>query len=237
MRAFTREAYEAMDLGAAGMEFASEMVIRAAQLRLRCCEVPVDYYPRRIASKLRPWRDGWRHLRFIMMFFPVTVYWGPGLLAAAAGLFLLLAPLGPFFTAKSPEGALYRQLIGCLLTVAGFQLGTVGLFAKTYALLQGFEHHNTALYRFYQHFNLEKGILLGLLVTILGLLAHWYPTLRHLLPEGGLGPDLNVSLVGLTFAIIGFQILVSSFFLSLMSIKVERIHRGGGGSPVREGEG
>jgi glycosyltransferase involved in cell wall biosynthesis len=103
MRGFTREAYHRLALKTTGMEFASEMVARAARIKLKIAEVPVDYHPRAGASKLRRYRDGWRHLRFLLMYSPTWLYMIPSVLLFVVGFTLLVA------LAFSPLYVLGRQ--------------------------------------------------------------------------------------------------------------------------------
>jgi glycosyltransferase involved in cell wall biosynthesis len=129
MRAFTRDAYHRMALKTTGMEFASEMVARAARIKLNIAEVPVDYHPRAGESKLRRYRDGWRHLRFLLMYSPTWLYIIPSVLLFVLGFALLVA------LAFSPLNILGRQwdmhlaAVASMLCVLGAQAAWLGISA------------------------------------------------------------------------------------------------------------
>ncbi|HLY67846.1 MAG TPA: glycosyltransferase family 2 protein, partial [Chloroflexota bacterium] len=117
MRAFTRDAYQRLALQTGGMEFASEMVARAERISLTIAEVPVDYHPRAGESKLRRYRDGWRHLRFLLMYSPTWLYMVPSAILASVGLALLVAlSLSPF-TLFNRQWDMHLSALATLLTV------------------------------------------------------------------------------------------------------------------------
>ncbi len=208
MRAFRRDVYHAMQLRTVGMEFASEMVIQALRLGLRTAQVPIDYYPRRTDSKLRPWRDGLRHVRFIAAFCPLRLFQIPALLAGLAGLMLLFLPPA---TATGSEFA-GHQVLGWLMLISAFQLALTGVVAKTYALLRGFEHSHKELEWFYEHFALDRGVLAGLLVgvgSIVLLTNHWPGTLES-----------SLRLLGSALFAMASEAIFSSFTLSLLGVRI-----------------
>jgi len=139
MRAFTKEAYEKMNLQTTGMEFASEIVIKAAKAGLKITEVPITYYPRKGESKLNSFRDGWRHLRFMLLYSPTYLFLIPGFILFLIGFIgtLLILP-GPFKIGGHAYDV-HVMTVTSLFTILGFQVVLLGLYARTYALLSGLE--------------------------------------------------------------------------------------------------
>src|SRR5262249_49355615 len=130
MRAFTRDAYHRLALKTTGMEFASEMVARAARIKLRIAEVPVDYHPRAGESKLRRYRDGWRHLRFLLMYSPTWLFMIPSAVMFLVGLGLVAAlaitPLDVFGRVWD----MHLAAIATMLCVLGTQAAWLGISAR-----------------------------------------------------------------------------------------------------------
>ena len=163
MRAFTRQAFEKMMLQTPGMEFATEMVANAAHQGLRIGEIPIVLHPdkRGRPPHLRSFRDGWRHLRFILTYAPDYTFLAPGILMLLAGLVLqAVLVMGPVTI-----GGLYLGIhflaLGCLLALAGFNIFNLGVFAKT-LLAQRYEGFRSRTARWVeQRFSLDAGIMVG----------------------------------------------------------------------------
>lgn len=120
MRAFTRSAYERMHLQTTGMEFASEMIINASKAGLRMTEIPITYYPRRTRSKLNSLSDGWRHLRFMLLYSPTWLFLFPGSILFGLGILILLLLLpGPFLIAGHAYD-IHFMVLGSMLALLGF---------------------------------------------------------------------------------------------------------------------
>ncbi len=222
MRAFTKKAYRKMNLQTTGMEFASEMVIRAAQLGLKTVEIPITLYRdgRSRPPHLRSFRDGWRHLRFMLLHSPTHLFLWPGFTLFFTGLFVLLALLpGPVAIAYRTVD-LHVMILGSLFAILGFQIINIGIFARIYAVTHGFVPQNKKLTKAFKLFNLERGLAIGAIVFFLGLSTNLYILIKWI--DGGFGP-LNLirpALVASTLIIIGAQIIFSSFFLSILGIEV-----------------
>jgi glycosyltransferase involved in cell wall biosynthesis len=221
LRAFTREAYGRMRLRTTGMEFASEMVINAARARLRVAEVPITYYPRASASKLRRWRDGWRHLRFMLLYSPDHLFLIPGallFLLGWGGLFYLLP--GP----KLVSGHFvdyHVMFIASLLAIVGFQVLLTGFYAKAYAFTHRFAPDDRMIQLFYRYFSLEEWLVVGLVIFLIGLgidgaiVVTWVQHhFRDLFA-------VREALLALTLMVIGLQLVFSSFLLSILNINSE----------------
>ena len=215
MRAFSRDAYERMDLRCEGMEFASEIVIKAARNNLRVAEIPIVYHPRGGESKLRSFRDGWRHLRFMLLMCPRYLFFVPGLLAAVVGLVvqaaLLPGPLStPFHTLD-----VHFSALGALLAVVGFQVLVFGAFAKVHAYNRGFDRSDGFARWLTRDFSLERGILGGLLVFGFGFVIDLTILIEWLANSMGELDRLRPALFAMSLMAIGVQLLFASFLLSL----------------------
>jgi glycosyltransferase involved in cell wall biosynthesis len=217
MRAFRREALTRLDLRTTGMEFASEMVIRAAKERLRVEQLEIDYYPRGGASKLSSFRDGWRHVRFLLVHSPNYLFIFPGLLMAALGALVELVVIArlPVF---GRAWDIHALIGGGLLAVVGTQVVCLGVCARTYAAYFMGERDRlfTAIRARYR---LEHGLLLGGATGLAGaslcgwILIDWLS--RGL---GALGDD-KLAVLGATLVIIGVQIFFTSFLLSILGLR------------------
>ncbi len=219
LRAITKEAYKKMNLKTLGMEFASEMVIKALKLKLKIKEIPITYYPRQGKSKLNSFRDGWRHLRFMLLYSPTYLFLIPGLLMFFPGLVILLVLLpGPLILGKLFFDIHY-MVLGSLLAILGFQTVNLGVYAKAYSLTEHFEENDRIIEWFLRYFNLERGLIIGASVTLSGLAINGYILIRWILGNFGPLSEIRPGLVALTFTVIGIQMIFSSFFLSILGIK------------------
>ena len=221
MRSFTKEAHEKMRLQTTGMEFASEMIIKAAKAGLKLTEVPIDYYPRVGESKLHSFRDGWRHLRFMLMYSPTYLFLIPGLLSLLTGFTLLLALLrgpvrvvGLFFD-------IHYMVLGSLLAILGFQTINLGISAKVYARTEHFDTESRIIDTLLRYFNLERGVASGVALCFSGSMIFIY--LLHVLWSGAGGFSellhLREAIMAMTLMVIGVQTIFSSWFLSILHIR------------------
>jgi hypothetical protein len=214
-----------MHLRTTGMEFASEMVIKAAKARLRTVEIPITLHRDKRSRKphLRTWRDGWRHLRFMLLLSPTWLYMIPGLVFLGLGCFILLALYpGPLRIGRV-ELDVHTMILGSLFTILGVQIVTTGLFARVYSFEHYFDREDRLLRALARHFNLERGLVIGALVLLTGLVldvAVW-----RLWAGGDFGPldALRPAIVGSTLLAVGAQITSSSFFLSMLSVEVAEL--------------
>jgi glycosyltransferase involved in cell wall biosynthesis len=167
MRALRREALERMELRMPGMEFASEMVIRASKAGLRIEEIPIEYHPRLGESKLKSFRDGWRHLRFLLVHSPTHLFLFPGASLFIVGLLAMLAILADI-SLLGREWNLHAMIAAAMVTIAGAQIVGLGLAARAYGV-----HHlgeNDRLFeRFEGRLRLEHGLVGGFAVLLAGL--------------------------------------------------------------------
>ncbi len=220
MRAFTKEAYRRMQLQTTGMEFASEMVIKAALARMRIAEIPITLHPdgRSRPPHLRSFRDGWRHLRFMLLFSPTYLFLIPG----GVGMMLGLVPLialgwGPVVVAGLSFDIHY-MVLGSLLTIVGFQIVTTGLFAKAYSHAARLYTSDRTLTALMRYFNLERGLAVGVVLFILGFGIDAAILLRWLKSGMGSLDAVRPAIQASTLMIVGAQMIFSSFFLSMLTL-------------------
>ena len=220
MRAFTRQAYDRMQLRTTGMEFASEMVIKAALTELQIVEIPITLRPdgRGRRAHLRPFRDGWRHLRFMLLFSPTYLFVLPGCLLILLGLLPLVAlESGPRrFAGLSFD--VHYMVLGSLLTVLGFQILTMGVFARVHSHAARLYAPDRLLTLLLRHFNLERGLFAGAFVFLLGLAIDASILARWLASRMGSLDAVRPALQASTLMIVGAQTIFSSFFLSMLAL-------------------
>ena len=223
LRGFRREAIEELGLSTTGMEFASEMVVRATLQNLKTTEVPTTLSPdgRTRPPHLRSWRDGWRHLRFLLLFSPRWLFLYPGALLMLVGLasMIWLIP-GP------------RQIGGLTLDVhtlayssaaiiCGFQAVAFAVFAKTYAIKAKLMPEDPRITKLGDAFSLEIGIIVGLVLLLSGLGASIYAVEfwgRSAFEALDPAVTMRIVLPGVTAIVLGLQVFFSSFFFSVLGL-------------------
>ncbi len=226
LRGFRRDAYERMRLRATGMEFASEMVIKASLQRMKITEVPVTLSPdgRSRPPHLRTWRDGWRHLRFMLLFSPRWLFLYPGLalfvVSTGAGAWL---ETGPVYLGhvRFDIHTLVLAGFGCLI---GYQLVVFAVFTKVFAMQQGFHPRNATYSTLFRHLRLETGLLAGALMFALGVVGILVAVLSwQSVGFGSLNPSVTMREVipAAVLLTLGVQTIFASFFLSILGIDDE----------------
>ena len=224
LRGFTRAAFAKMDLQTTGMEFASEMVIKSTFKRLTIAEVPVTLRPdgRSRPPHLKPWRDGWRHLRFMLLFSPRWLFLAPGILLSALGVVVAAALSLNDIRIGGIAFDVGTLAVACMTVIIGFQLVTFAFFTKVFAIAEGLLPDDPKFSRAFKFFNLEKGIGLGLLVLLAGvaLLARALWIWRQA-DYGDLQPAENLRrlIPSVTLIVLGVQAVFSSFFMSALGLK------------------
>jgi glycosyltransferase involved in cell wall biosynthesis len=224
MRAFTKAAYQSLDLRTTGMEFASEMVIRAAMSGLKITEVPIVFRPdkRGRPPHLRPWRDGWRHLKTILIFSPTALFLTPGLTLFLLGLLLmsvqLFAPMEEPLRLFGFRMDFHWAILGSLISLVGYQIVLVNFFAKTYAIAMGTREEDRLMRRAFELLTLERVLLLGAVVTLVGLGMDAIVAIRWLRTD--LGPLVTgytrLFVIGSTLVALGIQTMFNAFFFSIL---------------------
>ena len=224
MRAFTKDAYNRMDLRTTGMEFASEMVIKSTLNGLSISETPITLHPdgRSRAPHLRSWRDGWRHLRFMLLFSPRWLFLIPGVTLTLFGLITLsLLAAGRMIFGRVVLDVGTMAASSMLLTV-GVQLLFFAVFIRVFAVSAGFLPPNKKLRRVLEIFTLEGGILVGLLMLLVGG-AIFLIAFRDWQLAGFQGlsysDNLRRIIPASTMVVLGIQFLFGSFFLGVLNLK------------------
>jgi glycosyltransferase involved in cell wall biosynthesis len=223
LRALTKDAFHKMDLRTTGMEFASEMVIKASLRGLRIEEVPITLHKdgRSRPPHLRSWRDGWRHLRFMLLFSPRWLLLYPGLAMLLAGIgFFARLMVGPI-TLQGVNFDLNTLEIASLLVQFGYQMVLLAGFVRIFAYTRGFLPPNHILSRAFSFFTLEKGLLSGLAILLAGFglisltLLDWATA-----GFGNLDPLANTRpvIAGRTLVSLGLQTLIFSLVFSYLGI-------------------
>jgi hypothetical protein len=220
MRAVRREVLPRLDLRTTGMEFASEMVIRAGKARLEITEIPIHYHPREGDSKLSSFRDGWRHLRFLLVHSPNWLFIAPGAVLAAIGVIVSLTVLLQI-QVFGREWDLHAMVAGALLMIVGTQVLALGLCAHAYGTYFMGEQ-DPWFDRMRARFKLEHGLLLGGVCIFAGLvmagviLGTWI--------DRGFGQlsEERLAILAATFLIVGLQIFFSSFLISILGLRRRR---------------
>ena len=224
LRAFTKEGFERIDLRTTGMELASELVIKSTLRGLRITEVPITLYPdgRSRAPHLRSWRDGWRHLRFMLLFSPRWLFLIPGFAMASFGL-AGFVPLSVGSVAFGKVTLDVGALMGCsLLLLVGFQLICFAIFTRVFVVAEGLLPPNRKLERVLDAISLEWGLVLGLTFSAIGAAMFgvavwdWYETGFGRL---SLADNLRRIIPASTLVMLGIQILFSSFFIGVLGLK------------------
>lgn len=228
LRGFNRKAIEGLELQTTGMEFASEMVVKATLNGLRIAEVPITLYPdgRSYKPHLRSWRDGWRHLRFLFMYSPKWLFFYPGaglmILGFLSGLWLFPQPR----TVGSITFDIHTMLYSAIAIIVGYQAVLFAVLTKVFTTTVGLAPPDPRMEKLYRIFTLEVGLFAGALMILGGMGGTVYGIISWSLTTfGPQDPSHLMRLVipsGLLLAL-GFQTVLTSFFLSILGL--ERQHR------------
>src|ERR1700682_1650709 len=222
MRGFTRAVYNRMDLRSTGMEFASEFVIKAAQLGAKITEIPITLWPdkRGRPPPLRSFRDGWRHLRFMLLYAPNWLFLLPGAALVLLGLVLVFWLLpGPRALTPRITLDLHTMIFGVIFTLLGAQILSIGAVAKVFRYAERFDRSGTvSLKRVLKRVTLESGLLLGGVLFLAGFAGCVWVTWQWV--ASGFGPLQQVRqvLFWAMWLFLGVQIIFASFFLSMLGI-------------------
>jgi glycosyltransferase involved in cell wall biosynthesis len=223
LRAFRKEAIERLELRSLGMEYAGEMIVKATTFRLKITEIPTTLAPdgRGRPPHLNTWRDGWRHLRFLLLYSPRWLFLFPGIallvFGTVLGSVLMIRP----FEVGGVQFDLNTLLFAAMAVLIGFQSIVFAVFTKTFAISEGLLPEDTRLSRMFRYVTLESGLAVGGLLVLLGGIA-WVLGLAHWRSQhfGPLDPEqtLRIAIPAVVCFTLGFQIILSSFFLSVLGM-------------------
>jgi len=224
LRGFRRSSILALDLRTTGMEFASEMIVKASVEGLRIAEVPVTLSPdkRDRPPHLRTWRDGWRHLRFLLLYSPRWLFLYPGALLMIVGALMLLWLLPGERAIGSLRLDVHTLVYAAAAVVLGYQSVIFALFTKTFAISEGLLPEDPRLTRLYRYVTLETGIVAGIVLVIAGLALA--ATAIGIWQTQGFGPivdvprSLRVVILSSLAITLGVQTFFASFFLSVLGL-------------------
>jgi hypothetical protein len=217
MRGFRRSILPRLDLRTTGMEFASEMVIRASKEKLDIRQIPIEYHPRGGESKLSSFRDGWRHLRFLLVHSPTHLFLIPGLVLFVLGAILSGASVLEI-NVFGREWQLHSMIGGALMMIVGVQVVSMGLCAHAYGMyFMG--DKDPWFERMRARFRLEHGLLLGGGVFIAGLVVAAVILIEWAQRGFGVLSEERLAVLAAAFMIIGVQIFFSSFLLSILGLR------------------
>ncbi len=216
LRGFRKDAITNLDLQTTGMEFASEMVVKATLYKMQITEVPTTLSPdgRSRPPHLNTWRDGWRHLRFLLMYSPRWLFFYPGILLILGGLLATLSLL--------PSPKVHSLLYSSTAMTIGFQIVMFALFTKVFGISEGLLPEDRRLNRLLKYLNLETGLIAGCALFLMGTAASVYAF--GIWGEnnfGSLNPTETMPIIipGVTCLALGIQTIFSSFFLSILGLK------------------
>jgi hypothetical protein len=224
LRGFTKALYERLDQRCTGMEFATEMIVKASLTGARISEVPITLHPdgrRTHAPHLKTFRDGWRTLRFFLMCTPRRLFLMPGLVLLVLGLIGYTVAM-PGATLGGLTFDAHTLLFASLAVICGYQSMLFSLIAKTFAASEGLLPADPRVVRFASMLPLERGLLVGLLTVAIGgvmlaaALNEW-----RVQDFGRLdyAQTMRVVVPGVTLSVLGYQTILSSFFLSLLGMR------------------
>jgi glycosyltransferase involved in cell wall biosynthesis len=224
MRGFRKEAVERLNLQADGMEFASEMVIRAAQRRLRIAETPITYYPSppdRVPH-LNSFRDGWRHLRFMLIWCPKYLFFIPGLILLLGGLAMAsLSLLGNVIIFRIPLG-LSSAMFSSAMMLVGMQVIMFGISAAIVNRRMGWTEADRVSRWVQKRFTLERGLVGGLLILLIGVVLG-LTAIVMLFNRADTQPGIDVPLtrmaiIAVFLTLFGIQVVFGAFYVSFLDV-------------------
>jgi glycosyltransferase involved in cell wall biosynthesis len=217
MRALRRDVLPRLDLRTTGMEFASEMVIRASKERMDIRQFPIEYHPRGGESKLSSFRDGWRHLRFLLVHSPTHLFVLPGLAMSALGTVIALTVLAQI-DIFGRQWDIHTMVGGALLMIVGVQVLALGLCAHAYGMY--FMGDKDPWFdRMRARYRLEHGLMLGGGILVAGLAVAAIIAVKWIDRGFGQLSEERLAVLAATLVIVGIQIFFSSFLLSILGLR------------------
>jgi hypothetical protein len=217
MRALRREVLPQLDLRTSGMEFASEMVIRAGKLGLDIREFPIDYQPREGESKLSTWSDGWRHLRFLLVHSPTHLFIIPGAIMAAIAIAVMVTSLTQI-EVFGRQWDIHAMIGGSLLLIVGAQVVGLGLCAHTYGTYFMGERDDW-FDRARGRFRLNQALIVGAVVIGLGVILG--AVVVGIWIDRGFGQlsEERLAVLVATLIVVGIQVIFTSFLISILGLR------------------
>jgi glycosyltransferase involved in cell wall biosynthesis len=213
MRAMTKEVWNKLNLKTSGMEFASEMVIEASRKKIRIVEVPITYYPRGGESKLSSFSDGWRHIRFMMLYRPGPFLLIPGLVALILGISLTSIV---WFQGHS---RMHSLILGGLMLLVGYQMLLSWLYFGAFGAAYGFSNSSNITKKVMNYHSLEKELILGAILLVIGIVLGLNVIFSWSTVGFGALYQIQNAMIAMILSILGIQTIFSGMFLSLLLLK------------------
>ncbi|MCA9380086.1 glycosyltransferase family 2 protein [Candidatus Dojkabacteria bacterium] len=227
LRGFKKSAIIDLNLQTTGMEFASEMVVKATLNKLKITEVPIILYPdgRSRPPHLRSWRDGWRHLRFLLIFSPRWLFLYPGIIFMLIGFVLLtLLFIGPI-KVGSLTFDVNTMMFAAISILTGFTIANLGLFSMIFSIKNNLVPATKGFNKFLDGTNIDYGIVIGLVIFILGLIGSIIAILNWKATGfGNLETSTTLRLVipSTTFIVLGIQTIFTTFFINILNLPTKK---------------
>ncbi len=224
MRAFTKDFYKSLDQRCTGMEFATEMTIKASLYGHKVTEIPITLYPDGRTSHpphLKTFRDGWRHLRLYLLYTPRWLFLLPGIFLILLGIISYALAL-PNLTVVGVRFDVHTLLFGSLFILCGYQAIVFAVFTKTFAISEGLMPEDPKLNKLFEIVNLEKGLIVSLLMLVAGIILLLVAVNQWRLTGFGLldySQTMRLVIPGATLTALAVQTLFSSFFMSILGMK------------------
>jgi len=224
LRGYSKDAFNRMNLKTKGMEFASEMVVKASLYKMKITEVPTILHKdgRSRPPHLRTWRDGWRHLRFLLIYSPRWLFLYPGILLMLIGIIASSILTRGAVTFAGIVFDVHTLLYTSLFIMIGFQFISFFVFSKVFAITNGLLPASPDFEKTFEYFNLERGLAVGFLLLLTGIILSVNAVLSwKYLHFGALDPTviLRQTIPAVLFLTIGVQAILYSFFLSVLGLK------------------
>jgi hypothetical protein len=224
LRAFSKALYDRLDLRCTGMEFATEMIIKASLQKAQMAEVPITLHPdgrQTRAPHLKTFRDGWRTLRWFLLCTPRWLFLVPGAALILFGLLGYSIAL-PGLTIRGMTFDAHTLLFASMFVLCGYQSILFSIFAKTFAVTEGLLPPDKRFNRFFELVNLEKGLIASGVAILVGLILLGVAVQEWRLTDFGrldYAKTMRVVVPGVTLVALGFQTVLSSFFVSLLGMR------------------
>ena len=224
LRGYNRESIQKLGLVTTGMEYASEMVVKATLNHLKIAEVPTTLKKdgRSHAPHLRSWSDGWRHLKFLLMHSPNWLFMYPGLILFFLGLVLTAVLCFGTIQIGSVGLGVHTMMYAAAAMMVGANLVMFSLFVRTYASVTGFIPTESPLDRWLEETSTERGVVIGILLFFIGVAVTIVAfCLWGRAGFGGLSPEnmMRITIPAMLFIVVGIEMVFGSFFIGILHIK------------------
>lgn len=220
-RLIRKSSLERLKLSSNGMEIASEMLLKAAKMKMRIKEVSISYNKREGRSKIRSFSDGWKHLRLMLLYSPNYLYLVPGFSFLIIGLLIMALLLPGPLEIIGLKFFIHPMFIGSLLTILGYQIVLLWLFSKIY-MMTYIDETDNKMKSMLSHLTLERGVMIGAVIFVIGLGININTLIVWIKSNFGPLSDIKYTLFGLTLILLGLQTIFSSFYLSILGMKNEQ---------------